>query len=59
MSIERANRLKEMTQRLEGMINMVKSGEVELTKEHESLIDQLDETVTQYEDILNGGDETE
>jgi hypothetical protein len=59
MSIERANRLKEMTQRLEGMINMVKSGEVELTKEHESLIDQLDETVTQYEDILNGEDETE
>jgi hypothetical protein len=53
MSIERANKLKEMAQRLEGMINMVKSGEIELTKEHEYLIDQLDENVTKYEDIVN------
>lgn len=52
MSTERADRLRAIANRLSNVMEDIKSGKTELTEKDFSLIDQLDNNVSEYEDIL-------
>jgi hypothetical protein len=52
MSTERADKLRAIADRLSNVMEDIKSGKTQLTEKDFSLIDQLDNTVSEYEDIL-------
>jgi hypothetical protein len=52
MSQENADRLKQLSSRLENMVTNVKSGNFASNEEDFKILDQLDHAVTEYENIL-------
>jgi len=58
MSKENANRLKDISTRLEKYMDKIKSGDVDVTEEHFDLVDKLENVVSEYENVHNKGEKS-
>jgi translation elongation factor EF-1alpha len=52
MTLEIANKLNALSGRLESVMNRVESGEIKPSDEVDALVDDLENKVSAYEDIL-------
>jgi len=58
MSKENADRLKDISTRLEKYMDQIKSGEVAVTEEHFDIVNELENVVSKYENIHNKGEKS-